>query len=1353
MSKINITPNDYSLTADETNHYSDCSETSTIPLECTPKHSTRALIQFWNTPHESGTTLSFTYNDKDSTDTDNVDRSGGIVHDSSNSLLSISESCSTRPQNTSNDKDSLETDNFNCSGDSIRDSISSQQSLAESINALRHKATLLEVSVDEDRNDETGTSMYSLDISASSHPSNNNIEIGICPLVDLTGKRLTNSDIDIDVGLLDRLEDEHLLTSPSEEPAIALLAEQSEPTPANGLPVENGAHFGVSDTKLSNRLPPLAPSPRRPFKRVHETHTVSRDKTPLLPPVDKLSTTNSTEVLTPPCFTGESKDEELHTLSMDGKSLQLTTGTVVPFSPESAVPPDDDLDLTSIHSEDSDGGVLCNTRDHMIDVDSHVLLHDISVLIPSPLSDDKSKEQFDEKSTSSSENNDRLDETLDIESSREHNQSNDTERMILNVMDAAEKAMQVDGNRQNEYQLSPSAFFDCNEYGPEYNRYESALLLDPVSPKPVTEQDVVERETPLRSNSGRTESLSGISNLVDVMASTKSTGIPRERLLPKRKASKSRIKIEKEMKPKNRKLQGPTHSLHLALNPGDADDEDLENSSVSTLDIDSDKEADTSDLFWIDAFLDFVSPLEDSRSLDSDSSSSSASESHRIHMSNTGASVVTDATSGKKTLRQKRKTQTSLSRLREWWQKELVSEVLRGNLVNPSPDGDTDSVDHHATFESLEKIVSHEFHKVLSGKKVALLSSGVNGERRKEKSTYSQPQDWLELFVAAVESAKNGNLGCGVVETVVEAYGPTPKDATSTETRKAPLDMSFDSLDGLVQKLKKEKNRSGSNGLSGKFQSLYHQLQQKLEDANLFDLGVAKSQFAASEPKASKSQVASKDIVDNGDETNAVVEVFPDDSLKYLLNPNPTSGDNGESKTIPDSKEIQNSPIYSSPPVDGDFQTSVLSTKSSSKSPRFAIKSYARAKAALALRRKASALRNTEMENEILSTSTEFPVAERDYSLECQMSPFQNLDRLGLSVYHNESSVSHQIKVSDDPALCDFSNDNNFDISYFQKEFNFSESQFKDSDDKNNITKETVTDHSCTEDSLAIRSALEHVTLSRAHGSALCGFIDAHEQQKHIDIAVTTMPENNFCDDSPEQSRLTRTYDPLNNSETDDLSAFFRENSGSLDIHFDGTAFGEGDYEELLSMAEGLPSAELISGTGMKIASATNRVGHRSLVSKRGTLAKLGNVSTSRNITGLKSKVRRHAERLMSSASRPIMSSVSTQKSLHMPFSDQEEKKDDCSFKSDPPEAFSIDVLDERPRSSINDTPFLSSFRQKARRIRRQKCQGKYTLEKQSDPREKDIDKAGNNFSFSDQVNSKEWEDFTSSGPFSLWTK
>jgi hypothetical protein len=1391
MSNINFSSTDRSCEADETNHYSDCTENSTIPSDCTPKHSTRTLIQFWNTPHESGTTASFTYNDTDSSDNAAVNKSGGYVQDSSNSLLSVSESCNTRRLNASNDKDySVETDNFNSSGDSTRDSIASQHDSALSITALRHKATLLEVSVDEDRNDETGTSLNSLDISASSHSSRNNIEIGICPMVDLTGKHLADIDVDVDECLVEHLESEHLSTLSSEEPAVVPLVEREEPTSADiVLPVESGSHFVIGGTKLPSRLPPLAPSPRRPFKRVHGTCTISRES-PQIIPVARPNTPTRAELLMTECSSGVSKEEELQTLAKDVKAEGLTTVTIMPFSSESHVPPDDDLDLTSIHSEDSDGGIACNTRDHMIDVDSHGLLHDISVLIPSPVLADENKEEFDEKSTgtSSTDKDDCFAENLDNESSREHNQSGDTERMILNVMDAAEKAMLTDENRHDAYQQERSTFFDCDEYGPESSHCEPGFDLDPVSPKPVTEEDMVERETPLRSNSCRTDSVTGISNLVDVMATSKS--ISRRKLHPKGKTSKALSKIDKKVKPKNKKVKGAPTPLTLASSPGDSNIEDVENSSVSTLEIDSDKETDTSDLFWIDAFLDFVSPLEDSRSLDSDSSTSTASDSHVVHLVNTGASVFTDATSGRKASRQKKKTQTSLSRLHEWWQKELVSEVMRGNLINSSPKGDTDSVDHQATYESVEKIFSHEFHKVLSGKKVAL-GSGLNSANNKEKSTDTQPPEWLQLFLSTLESAKNGSLGCGVVETVAEAYGSTQKDSTSKATKNAPLDMSFDSLDGLVQKLKNDKNGTGSNGFRGRFQSLYDQLQQKLEEAHFFDIGVAKSQFVASNTAGPKSHATLKDVAgsaksqfvasntagpkshatlkgvaENGDEANIVVEVLTDDSLKYLLNPNPNLGGNAECKTMTDSREFRSSPIYSSAPVESDIQTFKSSLKSSRKSPRFAIKSYARAKEALALRRKASALRNTESENETPSTNTELPAVECDSSLERPVSPIRNLDRLDHSVHLKESSVPHQIEESDDPALCDFANDRNFDISYFQKDCTFSDSQLKDTYDKNNITKETATDHSCTEESLAIRSALGHVFLSRAHDDGLDCSIDSNGQERDMEIAVTVVSENHSGDDfhffqisenatvleslenvSANKSGMIARYDPLNSSETV-LSIFFREKSGTLNAQFGDTTFGEDDYEELLPRTEGLPSAESTSDSNM--ANATNHFGHRSILPKKVSLSKLGNLSNTSNRTGLKSKARRHAERLIYSASRPIKSSVSRHKPLHMPFYDQEEKKEDNSVELDLPETSSIDALDKRPKSSINDRPFLSSFRQKARRVRRQKYQGKHVLDKYP---EENVHKAGSIFSFSEQVNSNEWEDFTSSGPFSVWTK
>ena len=1337
MSSFQSKSEDDPCVADETNHFSDSSESSTILMVSSPKHSTRELIQFWNTPHESGTTVSFTYIDRDSMDNANVNKSGIMTHESSNTLLSATEICSPGRDASADNEGKSESDILSCNGDSTSEGNNVQQSSPESASTRRYKAALLEVSLDEDRNDETETSMNCLDTSLLSHASHNNIEIDLCDMEDTIGK-LSHRSFDVEVSSGEHLMGEHFLSSRSEKPALLSMNEESftciviseelveeQKVPEEAVHVlceaekqdassmlavpyivDNVNSLG-GETKLPNRLPPLAPSPRRSLRRVYDAHTAFREKSVSVPSVVQANTPSPTELSMSECSSNISNEEEveLHKPTLD-VSAEGTT-TIVPFSPESQVPADDDLDLTSIHSEDSDDCIPSSTRDHMIDVDSHCLLHDTSLLVPSPIVENRTAECCDEN--------------LDVESSREHNQSNDTEKMILNVMDAAGKAMQDDIS-QPQVQQDPSTFFDCDEFDTAYNHFEPAFPLNPRSPHKTNEEDSVERDTPLRSNSCRSDSVNGISNIVDVMASSK---IPRRKLLPKENKRKGARKNDKKMKPKNRKLHVSADSIPFPSSPGVADDEDLqEASSVSTLEEESDKETDTSDLFWIDAFLDFVSP-EDSRSLDSDSSTSTASDSHRAHLLNNSASVVTDLTSGgRKTLRQKKKAQTSLSRLRDWWQKELVHEVVKGHLINPSPDADADSFDQHIPYDSVEKIVSNEFHKVFSGRKVSLLEV-LHDSNKSEKSTNSH--DWFELFSAALESAKSGSLGCGVVETVTEAYGSPRNDAASSHMTAPTVGMSFDSLDGLVQKLKIVRDETGSNGLSGRFQSMYEQLQQKLEDANLFDRVSSHSQLRGTGPPTSNSNIVLKDIVENDTEMNRDAEVLPDDSIQSPIIPT----------SVPDAN-----PVYSSPTPDCDSYSEGSPSKNVGNAPRFAFKSYARAKEAIAIRRKASALRNSEPDSESRTSISAGDVIK--------------------------SSIPHQITRSDDPVKCDEVR-KDFDVSCFQKEYTFSESQFKDTDDKNNITKETATDNSCTEDSLMISSTLaDCVTSKIQEDDELGGSIHPERNRINFETSEFAMSENEIGDNSllllnngivnckdntcffgSEQIGMSGIHSSFDIFDPDQPN-YFRQDSVPAEVHlYDDAAGEENDIVELLPRAEDVPSTDLPSGE--KPARTANYVGQRSLTLNRSNPSKVVNVFTASSRTTIKNTAKRHVGWLMSPASRPIMPSASRHKSDHMPFYDEEEKKEDNSI-SDPPDTSPSDVLDHRPRGNIDDKPFLSLFRHKARRRRQQKSRVKDIPVNQFDFPDGNLKNSGNKYTFSEQqVNSNEWEDFTSFGPFSAW--
>jgi hypothetical protein len=1135
------------IVADETNNYSVDSADSALPMICTPKRSARSLIQFWSNPHESGTTLSFTYNDKDSNMTGNQNNSNSMIQ-SQSSICSLNYS----PESS-------------CS--SLR----------------RHKAMLLEVSCDDDSNDETESSTNSPDESVTSHqyPTDDEIDVNIMAQLDtdnfcvpaVTNPKATISATSIDGGLLhnDRRSDsttpEHSQNITSFARAtvkgcescdsdvkemvitmevIAKATNQHQPA---SIPADSSfaKDTGV-DCVSSERLSPLPPSPASLSKTMDNSPTFSPERFPSVTQTYRTINRVTTDI------PASSSVERPQSPNEDTASRNPHH-----FSPGSLLPPDDDLDLTSIHSEDSDGEAPRNTRHHMVNVDDHSLLNDISKVVPATIpifdSNVQTEGQWEEKNRQLV-----CHDNFDQENSREHNRSNDTENMLVNVIDAAGKAVfNKSQDPSRPVHQDPSMFFDCEEYDTySHGLYESSLQLDhlmaqrlceniaPLSPLATADEDALERETPLRSNSTRVGDMSRVSNIVDAMTSVPilRKNSSRRKLLPKSELSKLSRKSDKKMKRKNKEFDYGAQPSQLSHSAAVGDDdlaESIDTLSVSTLDVDSDKE-DSANLFWIDAFLDFVSPPEDSNSVDSDSSASTASGSHGAALLNIDASVGTDVSSSKRNSRQRKRPQSSLSRLRDWWQKELISEVVKGNLGKPSSDGETDSFEEQVPYDNVEKIVSNEFHKVLSGQNVSLLGSDTahpshpshtDDELNKGKSKYSPPGDWIEVFKSALESAKSGSLGCGAVESFTETYESVQKD-TQTNSYSPPHDKSFDSLDGLVQALKETKNETDSSVLSGRFQSMYEQLQQKLKEAHLFNHLHDKSVAPSGEARTPILKSTLTDIRERRNDTKPIVEALPDDSLQYLLNPNYTRFGNDERTSTDHLEQNPKHPIYSPPTPDSGFQhrhKDQSSQKRSNVSQKRLRVALARAKETVARRRRAASHKNTELnenkywcnnnaeseENDStnnVKVTTELSVVLEDLDITVADSANFGID----STMRNTESEDVPQVTFDDPTIsmsdldisltrnlryvnlssCDLNKsgvtvddtsqgegpprtniaDDDHSVTIFANEYTFSPSQFKDSADKNNITKETVTDNSCTDESVAITSNLYQAMVS-----------------------------------------------------------------------------------------------------------------------------------------------------------------------------------------------------------------------------------------------------------------------------------
>lgn len=453
-----------------------------------------------------------------------------------------------------------------------------------------------------------------------------------------------------------------------------------------------------------------------------------------------------------------------------------------PFSPQNLSPPDD-LDLTSIHSEGSNSATSGN-RHHLLSLSSSnkSVGNGLTRVVP---------EIFAVAATEPDEVP-RTSWSFEVGISHEYNRSNDTERMLENVINAAQEA------------VSKRHVDSCDDKERQSLR-QSILQVDSLVAFNVEDDhrqigSRTKQKTPLRSN-GHTDT-----NPLN------------------RSSSEFELNI---LCDNNVKVLDPTvlstaggrctkKSSTRATKLNDENSDSFEASSVSTLGNDSDKEeGEVHAHFWIDAFLDFVNPTEDDRSVNSYDSASTASES--IGCARNDSAFTSE---NKKTARPKSKNKghSSFSRLREWWKKELIAEVMR-DTTNKSLKK-SDGVKQ--PYQNVERLVSKEFKKVLSGEKVELLGSNDScdgdalSSRNKNLKSDLPQQDWLGSFKETVV--------CGTSDTLKESYKTIQKEVES-----------FDTLDGLVQALKKTKLETDPVALSGRFTSIYNRLQKGIQEATVLE--------------------------------------------------------------------------------------------------------------------------------------------------------------------------------------------------------------------------------------------------------------------------------------------------------------------------------------------------------------------------------------------------------------------------------------------------------------------------------------------------------------------------------------
>jgi hypothetical protein len=159
---------------------------------------------------------------------------------------------------------------------------------------------------------------------------------------------------------------------------------------------------------------------------------------------------------------------------------------------------------------------------------------------------------------------------------------------------------------------------------------------------------------------------------------------------------------------------------------------------------------------WIDTLLDYVDPLDDDRSAYTCDSTTTASES--VACAHSNSSFLSD-----KHLR----SLSSLALLREWWKKELISDVIKdsSNTVNTSYDAEPAPTEQLEPFSNADKLIGDEFQNVL------LL-------------------DWHEALQQTIEAAQKGDIAYGTAKTLEDCRPQEPASSEQLEP--------FSNMDKLI---------------------------------------------------------------------------------------------------------------------------------------------------------------------------------------------------------------------------------------------------------------------------------------------------------------------------------------------------------------------------------------------------------------------------------------------------------------------------------------------------------------------------------------------------------------------------
>jgi hypothetical protein len=543
-----------------------------------------------------------------------------------------------------------------------------------------------------------------------------------------------------------------------------------------------------------------------------------------------------------------------------------------PFSPE-ALPPPDDLDLTSIRSEGSDGAYIEN-RHHLVSFDSTGEQKlNVSAL-------------FGVAVVESDDDMQRQNTSFDFGI---NNRSNDTERMLVNVINAAQQAVsngQTEPYNQvtshhNESIRSLSRHIGAQSPIPSGNGDDDGTYVHTnIETSPLGSNDQPDGTRWNRTSPQMTKGLLSSIQIEDsdFEPSDMQGHIPS----PIGNLNQSRRKLASP--------QVPGKARFGTLNT-DEINESFELSSVSTLGNDSDKEEGQIH-FWIDAFLDFVSPTEDERSMNSEDSTSTVSESLPCTSHNT--KPLGNANRKVTKSKSRKRSMSSVARLKEWWKKELIAEVMRDSAKKADREGKAD--DRETKCPNVERLVSKEFKKVLSGERIELLGSKDSGDdallqpRGRAEIKDELPKDWMESFKKTIV--------CGTADTLKESYKSIQNKVES-----------FDTLDGLVQALKKSKFDSDANELSGSFKSMYQQLQKGIVEASMFDRENGAEPAYSKIPSRCVEESVGDSRIEEPDE-NCAVNAPPDDSLELFMkeesrlcpsaaSPTVPACDNGQKASLP----------------------------------------------------------------------------------------------------------------------------------------------------------------------------------------------------------------------------------------------------------------------------------------------------------------------------------------------------------------------------------------------------------------------------------------------------------------------